>query len=59
VARRGGDGVSDINTVIIRIDTQNFTNKEVHETVKLFEEMELKCWIEYFDEYGKLVEVMA
>lgn len=52
--------MSDIHIVSMRIDTENFTTKEILELVKLFEkEMELKCKIEYFDAYGRLVEVTA
>lgn len=60
MARRGGDGVSNIKIATIRIDTQNLVNKEVHKLVELIaEKTGFECDIEYFDEYGTLVEVTA
>jgi len=57
---RGGDGVSDIKIATIRIDTQNISSKEVRKLVELIaEETGYECDIEYFDEYGRLVEVTA
>lgn len=52
--------MSNIKIATIRIDTQNLVNKEVHKLVELIaEKTGFECDIEYFDEYGTLVEVTA
>ncbi len=52
--------MSNIKIATIRIDTQNISSKEVRKLVELIaEETGYECDMEYFDEYGRLVEVTA